>query len=216
MIDQEDMQALLASTTDKRIRVPAAAWLTAWRHARWLAFNETVALRQADAAWDRAAQNVATARRCHRRQKPQQPAIRRRFQPLEDQADRLDGRFLRSLHRNQYPVRPPKIPDAARGVRFRCGIQEHYVCRAFLGDAQPRNQQAAALNDVGQVLGLVEVLDAHRAALQRDLSTEVPDGCAAAHATLRMEHRERRGPARCGADLTSPRSILQRHRVHRF
>jgi hypothetical protein len=59
VLDEEDMQALLDGTADERIRRPAAAWLQAWRHARWLSFNETASRRQADAAWNRAAEEYA-------------------------------------------------------------------------------------------------------------------------------------------------------------
>lgn len=59
VLDQADMQALLTRTADDRIRRPAAAWLQAWRHARWLSFNETVSRRLAASAWDRAAREYA-------------------------------------------------------------------------------------------------------------------------------------------------------------
>jgi hypothetical protein len=59
VLDQEDMQALLTGTADERIRRPAAAWLQAYRLARWLGFKESTALNQASAAWDRAVEDLA-------------------------------------------------------------------------------------------------------------------------------------------------------------
>lgn len=58
-LDHEDVLALSGGTVDERIRRPALAWLQAYRLARWLAFNETVAQRQAAAAWDRAVEDLA-------------------------------------------------------------------------------------------------------------------------------------------------------------
>jgi hypothetical protein len=60
-LDADDVQALLAGTADERIRYPAAAWLQAYRLARWLGFRELAAHQQAGAAWDRAANEVAIA-----------------------------------------------------------------------------------------------------------------------------------------------------------
>jgi hypothetical protein len=60
-MNREDIEAILTATADERICQCAAAWLRAWRRARWLAFDETVALRQAGAAWDRAVQDLAAA-----------------------------------------------------------------------------------------------------------------------------------------------------------
>jgi hypothetical protein len=49
------------ATNDDRIRRPAAAWLVAYNHARWLSFNQDVAHSQADAAWDSAVRDQAAA-----------------------------------------------------------------------------------------------------------------------------------------------------------
>jgi len=61
LVDQEDMQALILGTADDRIRRPAAAWLQAYRLARWLGFKESTAQLQASFAWDRAAEELAIA-----------------------------------------------------------------------------------------------------------------------------------------------------------
>jgi len=60
-LDQEDLQALIVGTADDRIRRPAAAWLQAYRLARWLGFKESTAQLQAGFAWDHAAEELALA-----------------------------------------------------------------------------------------------------------------------------------------------------------
>ncbi len=57
-ISAEDMQAMLEGTADERIQRPAAAFLEAYRLANWLGFSTRVALVQADAAWDRAIEDL--------------------------------------------------------------------------------------------------------------------------------------------------------------
>ncbi len=54
-----DIQALLTGTADERSTRPAAAWLHAYRLARWLGFRESTAQRQAGPAWDRAVEDLA-------------------------------------------------------------------------------------------------------------------------------------------------------------
>lgn len=57
----EDMVALVEGTADERITFAAAAWLHAYRLARWLGFRDATAHRQANAAWDRTVEHLAGA-----------------------------------------------------------------------------------------------------------------------------------------------------------
>ena len=56
-LDLSTMQALSEHTTHPSLQASAGAWLAAYDLAHQLAFTEAVALRQADTAWDRAAES---------------------------------------------------------------------------------------------------------------------------------------------------------------
>ena len=55
-LDLPIVQALSEHHTHPSLRASATAWLAAYELAHQFSFTETVALRQANAAWDRVAQ----------------------------------------------------------------------------------------------------------------------------------------------------------------
>ena len=61
-LDLPTVHALDAPTTHPSIHASARAWLTACDVARLLGFAETIAIRPADAAWDRAVEALRCAR----------------------------------------------------------------------------------------------------------------------------------------------------------
>jgi len=80
-LDLPTVHALDGPTTHPSLQASALAWLTAYDLAHLFEFAETTAIRQADAAWDRAVE----ALRCARGEEPRfelTASRRRAIQPV--------------------------------------------------------------------------------------------------------------------------------------
>src|SRR5579872_989140 len=81
-------------------------------------------------------------------------------------------------------------------VGLRRGVQQHQVDitpasrRCAVGELETIESKWMTFVHTRQMPALVEVLNAHALATQRQLSAELPDGRRSSHATLRVQDRK--------------------------